>query len=132
MLFRSVFNPNVSFQVLIMALLGGPTHWLGPLAGVIPLTALFELLAVKVPDYFSVLLGATFLVIVYVLPGGVTALAARWRARRSAAAHQASAQLSLPGRAEGVARSAPHEATAACRAPAVEAKPKVRGAELAP
>lgn len=76
------FNPNVSFQVLIMSLLGGPGHWLGPLAGVLPLTALFELLSVYFPNYFPVLLGATFLVIVYLLPGGVVALLQRRAGRR--------------------------------------------------
>jgi branched-chain amino acid transport system permease protein len=81
-----VFNPNVSFQVLIMALLGGPGHWLGPLAGVLPLTALFEFLSVNFPNYFSVLLGATFLVIVYLVPGGVMALLQRWGQRRAASA----------------------------------------------
>jgi branched-chain amino acid transport system permease protein len=79
-----VFNPNVSFQVLIMALLGGPGHWLGPLAGVLPLTALFEFLSVNFPNYFPVLLGATFLVIVFVVPGGVVALLKRWPKRRAA------------------------------------------------
>jgi branched-chain amino acid transport system permease protein len=78
------FNPYVSFQVLIMALLGGPTHWLGALAGVVPLTFLFEFLSVNFPNYFSVLLGATFLIIVYVLPGGVVALLQRRPARRAA------------------------------------------------
>ena len=77
-----VFNPNVSFQVLIMSLLGGPGHWLGPLAGVLPLTALFEFLSVYFPNYFPVLLGATFLVIVYLLPGGVVALLQRRMGRR--------------------------------------------------
>ena len=77
-----VFNPNVSFQVLIMSLLGGPGHWLGPLAGVLPLTALFEFLSVYFPNYFPVLLGATFLVIVYLLPGGVVALLQRRVGRR--------------------------------------------------
>jgi branched-chain amino acid transport system permease protein len=81
-----VFNPNVSFQVLIMALLGGPGHWLGPLAGVLPLTALFEFLSVNFPNYFSVLLGATFLVIVYLVPGGVMALLQRWTRTRAVTA----------------------------------------------
>jgi branched-chain amino acid transport system permease protein len=71
------FNANVSFQVLIMALLGGAGHWLGPLAGAVPLTALFELLSVNFPNRFPVLLGATFLVIVFLLPGGLVALLAR-------------------------------------------------------
>lgn len=65
------FNPTVSFQVLIMALLGGAGHLLGPLAGVIPLTALFELLSARFPNHFSILLGMAFLLIVYLLPHGV-------------------------------------------------------------
>lgn len=65
------FNPTVSFQVLIMALLGGAGHLLGPLAGVIPLTALFELLSARFPNHFAILLGVTFLLIVYLLPQGV-------------------------------------------------------------
>ncbi|NRF67716.1 branched-chain amino acid ABC transporter permease [Aquincola sp. S2] len=82
-----VFNANVSFQVLIMALLGGAGHWLGPLAGVVPLVLLFELLSVNFPNYFAVLLGATFLAIVFLVPGGIVALAGRWpqRWRRPAA-----------------------------------------------
>jgi branched-chain amino acid transport system permease protein len=51
--------------------LGGAGHLLGPLAGVIPLTALFEVLSARFPNYFSVLLGVTFLVIVYLVPNGV-------------------------------------------------------------
>lgn len=66
-----VFNPSLSFQVLIMSLLGGAGQLLGPLAGVIPLTALFEFLSARFPNYFSVLLGVTFLVIVYLVPNGV-------------------------------------------------------------
>lgn len=88
-----VFNANVSFQVLIMALLGGPAHWLGPLAGVIPLTALFEFLSVRFPNYFSVLLGASFLVIVYLLPGGVMALRSRWPRRQAERAALTEARL---------------------------------------
>lgn len=77
------FNPTVSFQVLIMALLGGAGHLLGPLAGVIPLTALFELLSARFPNHFAILLGVTFLLIVYLLPQGVAGWlsqrAGRWR-----------------------------------------------------
>ncbi|MGH8033178.1 MAG: branched-chain amino acid ABC transporter permease [Luteimonas sp.] len=68
------FNPQISFQVLIMALLGGAAHLFGPLAGVIPLVLLFELLATYFPNYFSILLGVTFMVIVYFLPKGVVGL----------------------------------------------------------
>lgn len=78
-----VFNPTVSFQVLIMALLGGVGHILGPLAGVIPLTALFEFLSAKFPNHFSILLGAAFLVIVYLVPNGISEVLRKWlRPRR--------------------------------------------------
>lgn len=73
-----VFNPIVSFQVLIMSLLGGVGHLLGPLAGVIPLTALFEVLSAKFPNHFSILLGAAFLVIVYLVPNGVIEVLRKW------------------------------------------------------
>lgn len=76
-----VFNPTVSFQVLIMSLLGGVGHLLGPLAGVIPLTALFEALSANFPNHFALLLGVTFLVIVYLLPNGVVGLLRKRRAK---------------------------------------------------
>jgi branched-chain amino acid transport system permease protein len=72
------FNPNVSFQVLIMALLGGAAHLLGPLAGVIPLTLLFEFLSAKFPNHFSLLLGIAFIVIVYLLPNGLLERLQSW------------------------------------------------------
>ncbi len=68
------FNPVVSFQVLIMALLGGAARLHGPLLGVIPLVLLFEFLSANFPNYFSILLGCTFLVIVYLAPRGIVGL----------------------------------------------------------
>jgi branched-chain amino acid transport system permease protein len=71
------FNPVVSFQVLIMALLGGAHRLWGPLLGVIPLTILFEMLGANFPNYFSILLGLVFMVIVYGVPNGVAGLIER-------------------------------------------------------
>jgi branched-chain amino acid transport system permease protein len=68
------FNPLISFQVVIMALLGGMQRLWGPLLGVIPLVLLSELLQVRFPFWYSVLLGLIFMVIVYFLPRGVTGL----------------------------------------------------------
>jgi branched-chain amino acid transport system permease protein len=68
------FNPVVSFQVLIMALLGGAHRLWGPLLGVIPLTILFEVLGANFPNYFSILLGFVFMLIVYGVPNGVAGL----------------------------------------------------------
>ncbi|WP_296555664.1 branched-chain amino acid ABC transporter permease [Pigmentiphaga sp.] len=69
------FNPVLSFQVLIMALLGGVQRPYGPLLGVVPLALLFEYLGANFPNHYSILLGAAFMIIVYLLPNGVVGLA---------------------------------------------------------
>lgn len=71
------FNPLISFQVLIMALLGGANRLYGPLLGVVPLAILFELLQANFPNHFSILLGAVFLAVVYLVPRGVAGLVER-------------------------------------------------------
>ncbi len=45
------FNPMISFQVLIMALLGGAHRLCGPVLGVVPLALLFELLSAHFPNH---------------------------------------------------------------------------------
>ena len=68
------FNPMISFQVVIMALLGGAVRLFGPLLGVVPLVFLFELLSANFPNSYSILLGAVFMLIVYVVPNGVAGI----------------------------------------------------------
>jgi branched-chain amino acid transport system permease protein len=68
------FNPVVSFQVLIMALLGGVHRLYGPVFGVIPLALLFEILLAKFPNHFSIMVGIAFLLIVYAIPRGIVGL----------------------------------------------------------
>lgn len=68
------FNPLVSFQVVIMALLGGAGRLHGPMLGVIPLVLLTELVSAYFPSSFLIILGTVFLVIVYCLPDGVAGL----------------------------------------------------------
>ncbi|WP_225780944.1 branched-chain amino acid ABC transporter permease [Xenophilus sp. Marseille-Q4582] len=75
------FNPNVSFQVLAMALFGGAARLLGPLLGVVPLALLFELLMATAPNAFSLLLGLLFMLIVYALPQGIAGWIGTWRLR---------------------------------------------------
>ena len=65
------FNPMISFEVVIMALFGGAASLFGPLLGAVPLVLLFEVLLANFPNYFSVLLGSVFVLIVYALPNGV-------------------------------------------------------------
>jgi branched-chain amino acid transport system ATP-binding protein/branched-chain amino acid transport system permease protein len=81
------FSPLLSFEVVIMALLGGAGSLFGPLLGAVPLVLLFEVLTANFPNYFSILLGVVFVLIVYVLPRGVVGLfPARPRESRIAAA----------------------------------------------
>ncbi|RYF77388.1 MAG: branched-chain amino acid ABC transporter permease [Comamonadaceae bacterium] len=75
------FNSLVSFQVVVMALLGGVAAFYGPVLGVVPLVLAFELLTKYFPDHFSIVLGAIFLVIVYLLPRGLLGAAAKLRRR---------------------------------------------------
>jgi branched-chain amino acid transport system permease protein len=68
------FSPFLSFQVVIMALLGGVHRLWGPLLGVIPFTLLWELISANFPAQTTLLLGAAFLLIVYFIPNGVVGL----------------------------------------------------------
>jgi branched-chain amino acid transport system permease protein len=68
------FNPFLSFQVVIMALLGGVHRLWGPLVGVIPFTLLWELISREFPAQTTLLLGVAFLLIVYLIPHGVVGL----------------------------------------------------------
>ncbi len=76
------FSPLISFQVVIMALLGGVHRLWGPLLGVIPFTLLWELISSTFPTQTTLLLGLTFLLIVYFLPNGVAGLIEDVRQKR--------------------------------------------------
>ena len=76
------FNPVTSFQVLIMALLGGVHRLYGPLLGVVPLTLLFEFLLANFPNHFSILIGIAFMLIVYAIPNGIAGLLEKLANRR--------------------------------------------------
>ncbi|MCC5988644.1 MAG: branched-chain amino acid ABC transporter permease [Pararhodobacter sp.] len=65
------FNITLSFQVVIMGLLGGMHRIYGPLLGAILMTFLFEALSDRFPQAFSLLLGVVFILIVYLLPNGI-------------------------------------------------------------
>ena len=71
------FAPAVSFQTLIMALLGGAGALFGPILGAVPLVLLFEYLAANFPNHFSILLGLVFIVIVYFIPQGLSGVLAK-------------------------------------------------------
>ncbi len=68
------FTPMLSFQVVIMALLGGTGRLWGPVVGVIPFTFLWEAISISFPNQTTLLLGLCFLLIVYLLPRGFVGL----------------------------------------------------------
>ncbi|MEM9438906.1 MAG: branched-chain amino acid ABC transporter permease [Pseudomonadota bacterium] len=75
------FTPILSFQVVIMALLGGVHRLWGPLVGVIPFTILWEAISASFPNQTTLLLGVAFLVIVYFIPNGIIGLIESLRKR---------------------------------------------------
>lgn len=77
----AAFNPMISFLVVIMALLGGTRRLWGPLVGVIPFTILMDVVSVRFPNDTFIVIGIAFLLIVYLLPDGVTGRLEQLRAR---------------------------------------------------
>jgi branched-chain amino acid transport system permease protein len=81
------FSPFISFQVVIMSLLGGVHRLWGPLFGVVPFTIVWEVIASNFPAQTTLLLGVCFLLIVYLIPNGFVGLAEdlwrRWRNGRA-------------------------------------------------
>ena len=78
---NQVFSPQLSFLVVIMALLGGSGRLWGPLVGVIPFTIIWEWVAIQFPNQSTLFLGLCFLLIVYALPHGVVGRLEELRAR---------------------------------------------------
>ena len=64
-----------------MALLGGTGRLWGPVVGVIPFTFLWEAISASFPNQTTLLLGVSFLIIVYLLPRGFVGLIEAGRAR---------------------------------------------------
>ncbi len=72
------FSPMLSFLVVIMALVGGAHRLWGPLLGVIPFTLLWDLMTVHFPNQTALMLGLSFMLIVYAIPHGVIGLGEKW------------------------------------------------------
>jgi branched-chain amino acid transport system permease protein len=78
------FSPMLSFQVVIMALIGGAHRLWGPLLGVVPFTLLWDAISAHFPAQATLLLGVAFMLIVYFIPHGVVGLVEDARRRRRA------------------------------------------------
>jgi branched-chain amino acid transport system permease protein len=69
-----VFNPLVSFQTVIMALLGGAATVIGPALGAVFLGVLSEILLLKFRYFYMLGLGVMLIVVVLLLPAGLAGL----------------------------------------------------------
>jgi branched-chain amino acid transport system permease protein len=74
-----VFNPFVSFQTVIMALLGGAGTVAGPVLGAVFIGLLSETLLLRFRYAYMLALGVVLIAVVLCLPHGLAGL--RWRAR---------------------------------------------------
>ena len=70
------FNPLISFQVIIMALLGGVGRPAGPVVGALVLGLLSEFFLLKLRYVYMIVLGAVLILVVLALPHGIMG----WRA----------------------------------------------------
>jgi branched-chain amino acid transport system permease protein len=69
-----VFNPLVSFQTVIMALLGGATTVVGPVLGAVFLGLLSETLLLQFRYVYMLSLGLVLIAVVLLLPSGLSSL----------------------------------------------------------
>jgi len=81
----SVFNPFIGFQTVLIAMIGGAQTLIGPIVSAVVFSVLSELLRLRFPYAYLLLLGSLLIVLVLYLPGGFASLVARWRWRRAGA-----------------------------------------------
>jgi branched-chain amino acid transport system permease protein len=80
----SAFNLNYSVSVLAMSLIGGTSHWAGPVVGAILLGSTQQLLAVTISSEVNVLvLGIMLVLFVVAAPEGIIGLIRRVRLHRA-------------------------------------------------
>ena len=77
------FSPMMSFQTMIMAILGGSADFRGPLLGATVLTLISEAFGIRFPYFYMILIGVTLILIVKFLPMGLLGAVMRLRIRRN-------------------------------------------------
>jgi len=76
------FNPLITFQVTIMAILGGMEDFRGPIIGATALTLISEAFGIRYPYHYMALLGVTLILLIKFLPTGLLGTIGRLRAVR--------------------------------------------------
>ncbi len=78
---RTAFDPFIVFQTVLIAMVGGPARLGGPIAGAVALTLVAELLRLRLPYLYMIVLGTLLVLSVLFLPDGLSGL---WSSRRGA------------------------------------------------
>jgi branched-chain amino acid transport system permease protein len=91
---RTVFNPFIVFQTVMVAMVGGPSRLRGPVLGAVGLTLAAELLRLRLPYLYLVALGVLLVVSVLFLPEGLSGL---WRPDAPAARRAPAGDGRSPG-----------------------------------
>ncbi len=82
----SSFSLNYSVMALAGAIIGGTSHWLGPVLGAILLTSVQQIVTVTISSEINVLVvGVLLVVFVVAAPDGILGLLGKLRRRRAAA-----------------------------------------------
>ena len=77
-----VFDINVSILIVLMALFGGGSSWLGPLIGAGFLSVINEFLSMFIkPEIARMIYGALFMAVIIFMPDGVVAYVRKWAFR---------------------------------------------------
>ena len=75
----AVFNPFIGFQTVLIAMVGGAGTLVGPLASAVVFSVLTELLRLRFPYAYLIVLGVLLIALVLYLPNGLVSIVARRR-----------------------------------------------------
>ena len=96
----SVMTPEKSLEAVVWVAVGGRATLLGPILGAIAINALKSWATKEFPDYWLIILGGLFILVVLFLPGGLVSIPARlkaaWAKFRKPATSAAAASDSKP------------------------------------
>jgi branched-chain amino acid transport system permease protein len=75
----AVFNPFIGFQTVLIAMVGGAATLAGPLASAVVFSVLTELLRLRFPYAYLIVLGVLLIALVLYLPNGLVSIVTRRR-----------------------------------------------------
>jgi len=80
---QSAFNLFVAVNAIAMPMIGGTSHWLGPVIGALLVGTMQEIITVNVSSELNVLIvGIMLVVFITLAPQGIVGLVRKYRGRR--------------------------------------------------